>query len=146
MSNHPTDEIRNRRIHYSVDNDTEWLSLDEIQDIVKYQDKVWKTKIRNDYCLPFYPKLVKSDIEAARYFRVEGQNPKLPWLQQRYLIKYYQRDDHWKLDFNKEIIGSTHLAVLNETFYKQDSEKIFHRLNPGLFINDLVLDLSLIHI
>ena len=78
MLNHPTDEIRNRRIHYSVDNDTEWLSLDEIQDIVKYQDKVWKTKIRNDYCLPFYPKLVKSDIEAARYFRVEGQNPKLP--------------------------------------------------------------------
>ncbi len=84
--------------------------------------------------------MVKSDIEAARYFRVEGQNPKLLWLQQRYPIKYYQRDDHWKLDFNKEIIGSTHLAVLNETFYKRDSQKIFHRLNPGLFINDLVLD------
>jgi hypothetical protein len=62
-------------------------------------------------------------------------------LSQRYPIKYYQRDNHWKLDVNKEITGSTDPEVLiNETSFDWESQRIFHRLNPGLFLNDLVLD------
>jgi hypothetical protein len=44
----------------------------------------------------------------------------------------------------KKITGSTDPEVLNETSFDWESQKIFHRLNPGLFLNDLVLNRSVV--
>ncbi len=47
------DHPKNRRIQYD-DNDMEWLSLEEIKQIVAYYDKISVSNMTRKYQLPFY--------------------------------------------------------------------------------------------
>ena len=61
------DNSKNRRIHYD-DNDMEWLSLEEIKQIVAYYDKISVSNMKRKYQLPFLPRLKASMVEEARLF------------------------------------------------------------------------------
>ena len=70
------DHPKNRRIHYD-DNDMEWLSLEEIKQIVAYYDKISISNMKRKYQLPFLPRLKASMVEEARLFREDKLKPKL---------------------------------------------------------------------
>ena len=62
------DHPKNRRIHYD-DNDMEWLSLEEIKQIVAYYDKISVSNMTRKYQLPVLPCLKASMVEQTRLFR-----------------------------------------------------------------------------
>ena len=62
------DHPKNRRIHYD-DNDMEWLSLEEIKQIVAYYDKISVSNMTRKYQLPVLPCLKASMVEQTRLFQ-----------------------------------------------------------------------------
>ena len=58
---------KNRRIHHD-DNDMEWLSLEEIKQIVACYDENSVSNMTRKYQLPFLPRLKASMVEEARLF------------------------------------------------------------------------------
>ena len=102
------DHPKNRRIHYDVNN-MEWLSLEEIKQIVACYDKISVSNMTRKYQLPFLPHLKASMVEEARFFREEKFNPKLaPTRMEGSLpVSYYMRCSKidWTLDMNHRIVS-----------------------------------------